>query len=67
MIWTVKCMGTKFKGNMITFPKDVLKIISKFPYIPDGNDIYLIINKKNVKLKLKSLLIRKEKIITALN
>jgi len=39
IIWTVKCMGTKFKGNMITFPKDVLCIINKLPHIPDENDI----------------------------
>ena len=32
-------MGTKYNGNMISFPKFVEKIQNILPYIPDDKDI----------------------------
>ena len=38
-IISVKYMGKKFKGNMISFPKKVAKIYDILPHVPDDDDI----------------------------
>ena len=73
-IWSVKCKtnkfqgqtGTKFKGSMISFQKDLVDVWNVLPHIPDENEIYLILN-KDVKINLDSLKIRKKKVLDALN